>query len=266
MTATIGNSGTGLSVRTTAARSSRATASPAVNKAALRGLVEPSSVRTPEELLSRLKRLEASLVGDGRVVFPAVYAAITKASVRLVADRGVDDVERSRALIVDFGRRYLQAFADHLDGAPVASHWQRHFALAAGPKPSLRAAASAINAHLSVDLAEAVFATGAGRAYAPDFATFGRSLAATTPDLVAALARHGVAAERFVKGWFLGDVLDGVAGAGTTSRLGFQVVRAEAFANAMLLRECAVSPALVRAGMRAACRNRETTLDVLVRS
>jgi hypothetical protein len=234
----------------------------------LRSLVDSSTVRTPEDLLGRLKKLESALSGDGRVVFPAVYTAITKASVKLVADRRVDDVERSRALIVDFGRRYLDAFAAHLDGADgdVPAHWRRHFALAAGQTPSLRAAASAINAHLSVDLAEAVFATGASRAFAGDFATFGRSLAAATPEVVAALARHGVDAERFVRGWFVGDVVDALAGGGTTSRLGFQIVRTEAFANAMLLRECAIAPALVRAGMQLACKNRETTLDVLVRS
>jgi hypothetical protein len=232
----------------------------------LRALAEPSTVTTPEELLARLKRLEAAFAGDGRVVFPAVYAAITKASVKLVADGGVQDVARSRALIVDFGRRYLGALAAHLDGAEVPAHWQRHFALAAGHKPSLRAAGSAINAHLSVDLAEAVYACGARRTYAGDFTAFGRALAAATPDVTAALARHGVAAERFVKAWFVGDVVDAIAGDGTTSRLGFQVVRAEAFTNAMLLRECALAPALVRGGMHLACRNRETTLDVLVRT
>ena len=246
------------------APSTSSTSSSSTTAATLRALAEPSTVTTPEELLARLKRLETALAGDGRVVFPAVYTAITKASVKLVADGGVDDVARSRALIVDFGRRYLRALAAHLDGDPVPPHWQRHFALAAGQKPSLRAAASAINAHLSVDLAEAVHACGASRAFAGDFATFGRALAGATPDVVAALARHGVDGERFVKGWFIGDVVDGVAGQGTTSRLGFQIVRAEAFTNAMLLRECAFAPALVRAGMNAACRNRETTLDVLV--
>jgi len=232
--------------------------------ATLRALAEPSTVTTPEELLARLKRLELALAGDGRVVFPAVYTAITKASVKLVTDRGVADVARSRALIVDFGRHYLAALAAHLDGDPVPPHWQRHFALAAGHRPSLRAAASAINAHLSVDLAEAVFACGASRAFAGDFAIFGRALAAATPDVVAALLRHGVDGARFVQGWFVGDVIDGIAGAGTTSRLVFQIVRAEAFTNAMLLREGAFAPPLVRAGMHAACRNRETTLDVLV--
>jgi hypothetical protein len=245
--------------------SASSTAAPTA-RAALRALAEPSTVTTPEELLSRLKRLEVALAGDGRVVFPAVYAAITKASVRLVADRGVDDVARSRALIVDFGRRYLHALAAQLDGAAVPAHWQRHFALAAGHKPSLRAAASAINAHLSVDLAESAHARGATRAFADDFATFGRALAQATPDVVAALARHGVDGQRFVQGWFVGDVVDGIAGPGTTSRLGFQLVRAEAFTNAMLLREAAIPPGLVRAAMNVACKNRETTLDVLVRT
>jgi hypothetical protein len=236
----------------------------ATDAAALRALAEPTTVKTPEELLVRLKRLEAAFAGDGRVVFPAVYSAITQASVKLVANAGVDDLARSRALIVDFGQRYLHALAAHLDGDKVPAHWQRHFALAAGKKPSLRAAASAINAHLSVDLAEAVVACGAGRAFAGDFATFGRALAAATPDVTAALARHGIDGARFVKAGFVGDIVDAVAGQGTTSRLGFQVIRTEAFTNAMLLRDCVHAPAVVRAGMQIACKNREATLDVLV--
>jgi hypothetical protein len=242
------------------------TASRGIEPAALRALAEPTTVKTPEELLVRLKRLEAALTGDGRVVFPAVYSAITAASVKLVANGGVDDVARSRALIVDFGHRYLQALAAHLDGDKVPAHWQRHFDLAADQRPSLRAAASAINAHLSVDLAEAVFAVGAGRTFAGDFTAFGRALAAATPDVVAALARHGIDGARFVKAGVIGDVVDAVAGAGTTSRLGFQVIRAEAFTNAMLLRDCVHAPGVVRAGMHLACRNRETTLDALVRT
>jgi hypothetical protein len=240
------------------------TPAPGPNRLALLKLADPSTVTTPEELLVRLKQLEASFAGDGRVVFPAVYRAITQASVKLVADRRVADVEKSRALIVDFGRRYLTALQAHLDGGEVAPHWQHHFDLAAGKKPSLRAAASAINAHLSVDLAEAVAAVRGTRSFAGDFATFGRALAAATPDVVASLARHGVAAERFVKGWFVGDVVDAVAGAGTTSRLGFQVIRAEAFTNALLLQDGVTIPAVVRHGMHAACKNRESTLDVLL--
>ncbi len=240
------------------------TPAPGPNLLALARLADPATVTTPEQLLVRLKQLEASFAGDGRVVFPAVYAAITRASVKLVAGRQVADVERSKALIVDFGRRYLAALQAHLEGRPVPAHWQQHFVLAAGQKPSLRAAASAINAHLSIDLAESVAAVGATRAFAGDFAAFGRSLAATTPEVVASLARHGVAAERFVKGWAVGDVIDAVAGAGTTSRLGFQIIRTEAFANAMLMRDGACVPAAVRAGMHAACKNRESTLDVVL--
>lgn len=240
------------------------TATRATQHTSLRALVEPSTVTTPEELYVRLKQLEAALVGDGRVVFPAVYAAITKASVKVITDGKVTDTQRCRSLVVDFGRRFLAAFAAHLDGSEVPAHWRRHFELAAGHKPSLRAAASAINAHLSVDLAESVLACGADRSFAGDFAAFGRALAAATPDLVTALQRHGVRAEGFVKGWLIGDVVDAFAGQGTTSRLGFQTVRAEAFASAMLMRDCVHSPALIRAGMQTACKAREATLDVVL--
>lgn len=230
----------------------------------LRALVDSSTVTTPEHLLARLKKLEAALARDGRVVFAAIYAAITKASVKLITDGGVRDVVTSRALIVDFGHRFLDAFAAHLDGRTVPGHWQRHFALAAGHPPSLRAAASAMNAHLSVDLAESILASGATHAFAADYAAFGQALAAATPDVVAALGRHGVEAAGFVKGWLLGDAIDAVAGAGTTTRLGFQTIRGEAFTSAMWMRECVLSPSVVRIGLAAACSHREALLDAVL--
>ena len=97
-----------------------------------------------------------ALRGDGRVVFPAVYVAITKAAVKLIADGGLKDAEKGRALIVDFGQRYLQALHAQVTGGSIPAPWRRHFELATEGAPSLRAAASAINAHLSIDLAEAL--------------------------------------------------------------------------------------------------------------
>jgi hypothetical protein len=227
-------------------------------------LAEPTTVQTPEELLVRLRRLEQALRGDGRVVFPAVYVAITAAAVRLVNRGPIADRARSRALIVDFGRRYLRELHNDVTGKPVAAHWRTHFERAKDAPPSLRGAMAAINAHLTVDLAEAVFAVGADRSFAGDFAAFGSALADATPDVIAALARHGVDGATFLRAGLAGDVIDAVAGRGTTSRLMFQTVRAEAFTNAMNLRACSQHPGVTRAGMNAAAVAREATLDVLL--
>ena len=64
--------------------------------------------------------------------------------------------------------------------------------------------------------------------FSRDFTAFGDALAAATDDVIAALARHGVKADGFFRGWGIGRALDAVAGAGTTSRLGFQTIRREA--------------------------------------
>jgi len=230
----------------------------------LQALADPSSVTTPEALLVRLRQLEAGLAGDGRVVFPAVYVAITKAAIRWIADGGAGDPKTARALIVDFGRRYLAALHADLAGGDVAPHWRRHFELAARGGPSLRGAASAINAHLTVDLAESLAAVAADGRFSRDFTAFGDALAAATDDVIAALARHGVKADGFFRGWGIGRALDAVAGAGTTSRLGFQTIRREAFTNAQALLHCTEHPGVIRAGMATAARARELTLDAIL--
>lgn len=232
----------------------------------LLALADPASVTTPEALLVRLRQLERALAGNGRVVFPAVYVAITKAAVSWVADGGAADPGMARALIVDFGRRYLAALHDDLSGGDVAPHWRRHFELAARGGPSLRGAASAINAHLTVDLAESLAAVGADGRFAGDFTAFGNALANATNDVIAALARHGVKADGLFGGWGIGRAIDAVVGAGTTSRLGFQTIRAEAFTNARALLHCTEHPGVVRAGMATAARARELTLDAILGS
>ena len=244
-------------------RNVRSSASP-LSLVRLRELANPATVTTPESLLVRLRQLEAALSGDGRVVFPAVYVAITKAAVRWVAEGGAADATTARALIVDFGRRYLAALSADLGGGDMAPHWRRHFDLAARGGPSLRGATSAINAHLTVDLAESLAAVGADGRFGRDFSAFGDALAHATDDVIAALARHGVKADGLFRGWGVGRAIDAVAGAGTTSRLGFQTIRAEAFTNAQALLHCTQHPGVVRAGMATAARARELTLDALL--
>ena len=248
------------SVQVSGTRSS-VSSSPPVRSLAV--LSDPATVGSPEDLLVRLRQLEAALAGDGRVVFPAAYAVITRAAVKLVADHGLKDTRTARALIVDFGRRYLAELHADVTGGEVAPHWQRHFDLAAAG-PSLRSAASAINAHLSVDLAESLVAIGAGAGFARDFAVFGDALAGATDDVIAALARHGVKADGLLRGWFVGRAIDAVAGPGTTSRLGFQTIRQESFTNAQALLHCSEHPGVIRGGMAIAARAREATLDVVL--
>jgi hypothetical protein len=226
-------------------------------------LADPATVTTPEALLVRLRQLEVGLAGDGRVVFPAVYVAITKAAIRWVADGGAKDHTTARALIVDFGRRYLSALKADLQGDQVIDHWRRHFEVAERG-PSLRAATSAINAHLTVDLAESLAAVSAGGHFAGDFTAFGDALADATDDVIASLGRHGVKADGLLRGGFVGRALDAVTGPGTTSRLGFQTIRREAFTNAQALLHCTEHPGVIRAGMAAAARAREATLDVVL--
>ncbi|MFZ9887095.1 MAG: DUF5995 family protein [Myxococcota bacterium] len=232
----------------------------------LAALADPATLQGPEDLLTRLVKLEEGLRGDGRVVFPAVYTVITRAALVAVGRGDLRDRETSRALITEFGRRYLSALHADLTGGDVPRAWRSHFEKARAGGPSLRAAAAGINAHLTYDLAQALQAAGAGPDYQRDFGRFGEALAASTPGVNAALARHGVDSTGLFQGWFVGNAIDSLIGTGTTSRLGFQTIRAEAWQNSQGLQQCDAQGPLIRGGMLMAVRARELVLDALVKS
>jgi len=230
----------------------------------LLALANPRTLRSPEELAARLGQLESRLSGDGRVTFVAAYRVITRAGLDALASGALKDVPTSRALMTAFGRRYLAALEASLTGAPVPPAWKSHVALAAGKPPSLRALTAAMDAHLTVDLAEALAEVRAPAGYREDFLRFGEALSAATPALVQALRRHGVEADGLLGGGPVGDVVDGFAGDGAASRLGFQVVRTEAWTSGQALGNPALRP-LIRRGLQLALNNREWLLDRVAR-
>lgn len=173
-------------------------------------------------------------------------------------------MDTSRALMTAFGRRYLVALEASLKGEEIPPAWRSHMQVAAGKPPSLRALTAAMDAHLTVDLAEALAEIRAPASYRADFLRFGEALADATPALVRALRRHGVEAEAFLGGGPVGDAVDGFAGEGAASRLGFQVVRTEAWTSGQALGNPAFRP-LIRHGLNVALAHREWLLDRVVR-
>jgi hypothetical protein len=230
----------------------------------LLALANPRTLQSPEDLLRRLSRLESALAGDGRVTFASAYRVITRAGLDALAAGKLQDVPTSRALMTAFGRRYLVALEASLKGEEIPRAWRSHMEVAAGKPPSLRALTAAMDAHLTVDLAEALAEVRAPASYRADFLRFGEALADATPRLVGALRRHGVEAEAFLGGGPVGDVLDGFAGEGATSRLGFQVVRTEAWTSGQALGNPAFRP-LIRQGLSLALAHREWLLDRVAR-
>jgi hypothetical protein len=64
-----------------------------------------------------------------------------------------------QALDLDFVHRYLGNLHGHLTGARVSMPWRRHYELSPARRAGLaRVTAAAFNAHLAVDLAEALAA------------------------------------------------------------------------------------------------------------
>jgi hypothetical protein len=237
---------------------------PAATSARALELANPRTLRTPEQLAARLDALEPLLAGDGRVTFVAAYRVITRAGLAAVSSGNIQDEPTSRALMVAFGRRYLEALEASLQGRPAPQAWRSHFEHAAGKPPSLRALTAAMDAHLTVDLAEALSEIRAPASYRDDFFRFGEALADATPELVQALGRHGVDARLLSDGGPVGAAVDCFAGEGATSQLGFQVIRTEAWTAGQALNAPGLRP-LIRKGLQVALAHREWTLDRVVR-
>jgi predicted DNA repair protein MutK len=121
-----------------------------------------------------------------------------------------------------------------------------------------------MDAHLTVDLAEALASIRAPASYREDFFRFGEALADATPELVRALSRHGVDASLLADGGAVGETVDRFAGEGATSQLGFQVIRTEAWTAGQGLGNPGLRP-LIRRGLQVALAHREWTLDRVVR-
>ena len=235
-----------------------------VRQRELLSLANPRTLRSPEDLHQRLVQLEQRLAGDGRVTFVSAYRVITRAGLDALSGGKLKDLPTSRALMTAFGRRYLVALEASLRGDPVPPAWRSHVDVAAGKPPSLRALTAAMDAHLTVDLAEALAEIRAPASYRGDFLRFGEALADATPGLAQALRRHGVEAEALLGGGPVGDAVDAFAGDGAAGRLGFQVIRTEAWTTGQALGNPALRP-LIRHGLQVALAHREWLLDRVAR-
>ena len=175
---------------------------------------------------------------DPRGLFPVVYAPITARAVQSVEDGAYADEIWASAIIVEFARPYLDALNLHLTGGNPAPEWQHYYERATDCDGSwLRAAATGINTHLTVDLARTVALVDTPASYQDDFDLYGEILVEVEPQITENLWNdYGVDAEDFFGGFFFGDFVDGTHGDGTLTTFVFQVVRGNAWRNGQLLR------------------------------
>lgn len=179
------------------------------------------------------------------------------------------DREYAHQLSLDLLDRFLATVHAEFTGAPTEPHWAHYFALAADcGVPGTRVAMAGYNAHITVDLAHTVAATGSRPENAPDYFKIVDAIARTGDLIVERThAEYGVDLGPLWRFYFVGEGLDAVVGRGVASGellraadLGYNVV---VFGNGLALQNPNLAAA-TEAEIAALWSSTEAAFDVLV--
>jgi len=179
-----------------------------------------------------------------------------------------DDPEWAHRISLDLLLRFMRNVHAEFTGAPTDPHWTHYFDLTRRCELSAaRVAMAGYNAHLTVDLAEAVAATRSTPANAGDYFRIVDAIA-TDGFLIVDLTKavYGADLGPLWRFYFLGEGLDAVMGAGVATgpllRLADAGVNVVIFGNGLALQDPALEPA-VRAEIDLLWRTADTAFDVL---
>ncbi|MGW6377906.1 DUF5995 family protein [Rhodococcus sp. NPDC055112] len=178
-----------------------------------------------EEEVVRQQRISDILVshGDRRGLFGiGLDAVVQRAVMPLQRDPAAFVTpEWAHAISIDLLRRYLDNVHAEFTGAPTEPAWQRYFALSRDCTLSpARVAMIGYNAHLTVDLARAVAATGTTERNVADYYKIVDSIATDGDAIVTRTkAVYGADLGPLWRFYFLGEGLDRIAGEGVASEL-----------------------------------------------
>lgn len=184
-----------------------------------------SSMDRLEEEVVRQQRISDILVshGDRRGLFGiGLDAVVQRAVMPLQRDPAAFVTpEWAHAISTDLLRRYLDNVHAEFTGTPTEPAWQRYFALSRDCTLSpARVAMIGYNAHLTVDLARAVAATGTTERNVADYYKIVDSIATDGDAIVARTkAVYGADLGPLWRFYFLGEGLDRIAGEGVASEL-----------------------------------------------
>ncbi|WP_063057746.1 DUF5995 family protein [Nocardia sienata] len=231
-----------------------------------------SSLDRLEQAVERHRRIAEILVAhrDRRGLLALGLDAVEQAAVMpLQRDPGVfDDPEWAHRISLDLLLRFLRNVHAEFTGAPAEPQWNHYFRLAHRCELSpTRVAMAGYNAHLTRDLSEAVAATRATPADAPDHFRIVDAIAGHG-SLIVDLTRelYGGDLGPLWRFYFLGEGLDAVLGAGVATgpllRLADLGANVVIFGNGLALQDPAAAPA-VRAEMDVLWRSADSAFEVL---
>lgn len=185
--------------------------------------------------------------GDRRGVFGVGLDEVSTSAVLPLQRPGVaPDPEWARRLSLDLLDRYLAALHGHFTGTGVEPHWERFLSLALDcrQRPTF-VAMTGYNAHLTVDLARAVAASGSRPELLGGYLQIVGAIADHAPELVERTRRdYGADIGPLFHFYVVGDVADAAAGSagGSPALLRFadQAYSSLTYAHGLALRDPAL--------------------------
>jgi hypothetical protein len=181
-------------------------------EAMLLELSDPKTLRTVEELESRLSRIRQLFAseGDRRGIFSSIYHEVSKGALAALKSGTFKKEKAVRRVIVEFGRTYLNALFGHLKGTQIKEEWAQYFDQASQCDiHPLKTCSTAMNTHIVLDLVDALLLAEVDSEFFDEYMLLGDGLVERIPNVAQALEDDfGVPKDEalgFFRGWMAGS-------------------------------------------------------------
>jgi hypothetical protein len=205
-------------------------------------LCDTNTLHTYEDFQTRLNRILEIFVDyqDPRGAFPSVYKAITDAGLTSLTEDAA--IYENSQFAYDFGlhfsKSYLKFLKLHLLNELLEHHWELYYRYCKEQKHITRLVVEGINAHVSIDLPRSLAAVDVVRENKNDWILFGERVVEVVPEFLEKLEQdYGADASGIFNVYILGDMVDQFLGEGSMISIGFNLLRLDAFENAIRMQD-----------------------------
>ena len=169
---------------------------------------------------------------DRAGAFPVLYNVVTNVAYETLSNMHTEYADMGKAFMNEFGKHYLRNFHSYLLGQPIEPAWLNYFRHASDNKHTiLHLAMSGINAHITYDIPFVLDDINAVDSFYTDFKVYTDFIASTYPQVAVEMNRqYGVQqADEVFKLFQIGDIIDGINGAGYTTHLVIDMLRSQSW-------------------------------------
>lgn len=224
-----------------------------------------NTLKTYDEFGVRLERIQDIFASnnDPRGAFPTVYKAITDAALASVLVDDYDDAAFIEQFGLDFSKSYLHFLEQHLLNQPLEYHWELYYRHCKEKANITRLVVEGINGHLTIDLTRSLATIGIVRDNLDDWILVGDKTVLSVPGFLEELqSEYNTDAYELFHVYFIGDIIDEIFGDGTAVNFGFNLLRLDAFENAIKLQQPEKAEQIEK-NMRKAFYERENIIALL---